>query len=951
MTGTIEKYFPKKQYGFVRDIDNGISYYFHNDKLFQKQLSLLGEKHSYCEFDEVEFNVRPSERDNSKYEAYELRFIRNKPREELIALASTEEYFMGQVITNDGDYFIKPKGFQLSIPLEFSVWENLSEVFKDLTKFQAFKLREIGKIDKLYAELINKSFCTDYYQLLEISTTKQIIQAIITGRNDAGLFAFLPDYDSVSGFIEYNSAESEQTANYKATLRKGDVVKVYVLGINKGSKKNVRLAIHQDSIANSFAQQEDDTESFDSDATDLILYQENELTFENEFLPVSEIQSDLIEQLADTIFYVSDLPYDFESITCFELNENPNLFEVAQQITNSKGLVINIESKFGKYNRTDHKIIELILILRLNFNYLKPIICVGFEPLDEILLYNPQDIIICSPGCKYVQLPVDTFNFESVPPITNKKEIKSFCKPFIDGVLSTLRHRSANYAGMSFMLDICKEIWNDRVVNDDDVLMGGVTNYPDYFAFKNSFEYQLLKSYYKPDTAEIDNDYLKLYKSNIRNYRILLVDDLAEKGWLPIISQMLTGMPYSENIVALSATEFTETDLRSKILEFKPHLILLDLRLDDEQGEIGISELGGFKFLNYIKSDELLKGLPVIMFTATINADNVKKLLSNGAHSVWTKPGFDEGFKSMKKVFKRYSSLIKSIERTFNSYTDNKFVYLNDVEGNLNFKIIEDIEELRIALFDRLKYYKYRIGLYGKERYENDFNNYSSIIIDTNAFVSGKFNNTGFKLEFSKTLCNLYILSYISENYFYTYILNDERKTIELPKIIILNEVLDEMIKLSKIYDNNDSKLWSRSVLAYDVFRNLIDMGLARTEMNAFDDEHEVMCVLKPPRKSSYADPEIIKNIEYLHSKTKISLGKFGFKEYQDKDTNENKYTKYKEISKDITHEIQLDNDIKKTLLITNDGDLKKILIARGDSNVDIISIFEFNTKMNDIKL
>jgi hypothetical protein len=182
------------------------------------------------------------------------------------------------------------------------------------------------------------------------------------------------------------------------------------------------------------------------------------------------------------------------------------------------------------------------------------------------------------------------------------------------------------------------------------------------------------------------------------------------------------------------------------------------------------------------------------------------------------------------------------------------------------------------------------------------------------------------------------------ESYSYTYILNDERKTIELPKIIILNEVLDEMIMLSKINDDENSKLWSRSGLAYDVFRNLIDMGLARTEMNAFDDKHEVMCVLKPPSESSYADAEIFKSIEYLHSKAKVTLGKFDFFEYIDKD-------KHKVINKDITREIQLDNELKRTLLITDDIKIKDKMNIRCYKGVDVMRIFEFNTKMNDIKL
>src|SRR5690606_25177038 len=77
----------------------------------------------------------------------------------------------------------------------------------------------------------------------------------------------------------------------------------------------------------------------------------------------------------------------------------------------------------------------------------------------------------------------------------------------------------------------------------------------------------------------------------------------------------------------------TKNELKKTIDNFKPHLILLDLRLNDEEGKKELTELGGFQLLKHLKSDDCLKGLPVIMFTASSNAETIKELITNGAEA------------------------------------------------------------------------------------------------------------------------------------------------------------------------------------------------------------------------------------------------------------------------------------------------------------------------------
>lgn len=606
----------------------------------------------------------------------------------------------------------------------------------------------------------------------------------------------------------------------------------------------------------------------------------------------------------------------------------------------SSKLIINIESIYRSHYRSNHILVDLIILLRCKCNYLNPIICVGFEPLTSILNRRPEDIILCSPGIKYQQLPCLEFDFKRVSVCRDTNVLRIFLNSKIDMILSTTRHRYANFAGMGLMMYVLKQIWTS-VTKDEHVFEGGGSSYPDYYNFKVSTDYFILKYYFKISSIRIPENYVESYKININNKKILLIDDFADQGWLTILSQMIYGNNISENINSLPVELFSEEELLKKIKEFKPHLILLDLRLNDESGEMKLDALKGFQLLKFIKKNTLLKGIPVIMFTATSNAENVKALINSGAEYVWTKPGFDENLLNTD-ISRRYKLLLNSIENAIKKYSDEQFSNLNNFYADNRKESNFDL--LRIELLERNQYLASRIGLNLPKLLDNYFEKFTDIFIDTNIFMSGEIREHSDK-DFARTIRNIFTLTNISTWSDYLLKINNREVIIKLPKIIILNSVLDELIKFSKIDNPDQEKRWRRALLAYDIIRGLFEKKLCRTEINAYDLNNKPVCILKSPGYV-YADNDIINNISLLHENVIHKIGKY------EKIKNDKNDKYYYGINKDKESEIEYHIAKNCTLLITDDVKfIDKIKSVFTEQQLSVLRIEEFNSIIENIEL
>ena len=92
----------------------------------------------------------------------------------------------------------------------------------------------------------------------------------------------------------------------------------------------------------------------------------------------------------------------------------------------------------------------------------------------------------------------------------------------------------------------------------------------------------------------------------------------------------------------------------SNIKEKKPDLVLLDWMLPD---------LSGIKICQYLKQDEKVKNIPIIMLTAKGEEEDKVKGLNTGAEDYMTKPfSFPELLARIKSLLKRVKPNIVSEE-------------------------------------------------------------------------------------------------------------------------------------------------------------------------------------------------------------------------------------------------------------------------------------------------
>lgn len=105
------------------------------------------------------------------------------------------------------------------------------------------------------------------------------------------------------------------------------------------------------------------------------------------------------------------------------------------------------------------------------------------------------------------------------------------------------------------------------------------------------------------------------------NARILLVDD--EPDLVQLVSMRLQGVGY-EVTPAYDGQEALD-----RVKESKPDLIILDLMLP---------KMDGYKVCRLLKFDERYQKIPVLIFTARAQAEDIKLAMDCGADAYLTKP-------------------------------------------------------------------------------------------------------------------------------------------------------------------------------------------------------------------------------------------------------------------------------------------------------------------------
>lgn len=135
-------------------------------------------------------------------------------------------------------------------------------------------------------------------------------------------------------------------------------------------------------------------------------------------------------------------------------------------------------------------------------------------------------------------------------------------------------------------------------------------------------------------------------KLQAKQINLLLVDD--DQGDVELTLEVMDLSKLTLNIeVVHDGVE--AIDYLNKSAEYKnavtPDLILLDLNMPRKNGK---------EVLDYVKKDDVLKRIPVVVLTTSSNEDDIERTYNLGASCYITKPVGLEEFQKVVKAFDQF---------------------------------------------------------------------------------------------------------------------------------------------------------------------------------------------------------------------------------------------------------------------------------------------------------
>lgn len=129
--------------------------------------------------------------------------------------------------------------------------------------------------------------------------------------------------------------------------------------------------------------------------------------------------------------------------------------------------------------------------------------------------------------------------------------------------------------------------------------------------------------------------------------KILFLDDMADFGWKYVLQKLIYRKETSLFDVEQSFKDINDSDYESYATRIKQRvegsgtdLIIMDLRLKDERGEMRPQDLSGIKLLEAFRKVRI--ACPIMVITASKDPDTIEQVYKSGADACWRKEGIDE---------------------------------------------------------------------------------------------------------------------------------------------------------------------------------------------------------------------------------------------------------------------------------------------------------------------
>lgn len=175
--------------------------------------------------------------------------------------------------------------------------------------------------------------------------------------------------------------------------------------------------------------------------------------------------------------------------------------------------------------------------------------------------------------------------------------------------------------------------------------------------------------------------------------KIIYVDDQAQEGWAKIFQRMIYGGESDNFAVIVPQKEEDEKEIVQRISNEEKRLkentnqivlLILDLRLKQEKGELPIEDISGIKVLKELKKEKF--SCPILITTASNKWKSYKEINRLGALAYWQKKGLDEQ-NDTKSLLENYFSFLKLIyilckDKTIEFLYNNFSSMIRELEKN-----------------------------------------------------------------------------------------------------------------------------------------------------------------------------------------------------------------------------------------------------------------------------
>ncbi len=230
-TGTISFINPHKKYALIEYEVNGKkkSIKGSTDEKVQEELkakSLIKKIHQYNTGDVVRFKIKKAGRGDLMI-AYELEFLYNNSRSDLINKAKKENRLIGYLKQTDDGFFIKEIDSYQFFPIQFSPWQIIPGEDK-LNEPVSFFLENLDKPEKITASLFDNSFLPEFHTAVKYFKAKTTIEATVTKISPHGIYL-----DLINNKIHAKINPAEINPEIMKDLAPGNKINVTISYLNK----------------------------------------------------------------------------------------------------------------------------------------------------------------------------------------------------------------------------------------------------------------------------------------------------------------------------------------------------------------------------------------------------------------------------------------------------------------------------------------------------------------------------------------------------------------------------------------------------------------------------------------------------------------------------------------------------------------------------------------------